>query len=434
MNLKKFKLIGKKLNNIKIITTYKYLVLIFFLLSNTFFGKTFANDNYVLSTVNNLPITKFDVINRAKIISFSIDQDLAFKNLKNFYNQSLKILTDERIIEASGVLINKNINKILYNQAYQLTLQNFDNSENKLNEFIDKLSIPKSTIVDKFKSKLIWSTVIRDRFKIEIKNIEKKSKEIFRQQTARSKITLYDLAEIVLEKKGNAQVLQNINLALKQGSSFLDIATQVSTSSSAKLKGKIGWKTYENLPTYIVNKKIEINEGDIISFPVKDKIKIIKILVKRNNGMLSEIENEVLLAQVNFQVNFQDKRLAYIDVKERLAKLLSKKVNCNNLKKLNNNNNIDLNLNVINSRIADLSPSIQRIIKNKNLYEISKPIYVGNNGFIYITCNKKRATLVKSNFTQIKKNIMEKQFRIFSAKLIKKLNKHASIVSIEKIK
>ena len=426
-------MIGKKLKNIKIITSYKNLILILFLLSNTFFGKIFANENYVLSTVNNLPITKFDVINKAKIIAFSINQDLQFKNLKSFYNQSLKTLTNERIIEASGLLINKNINKMVYKQAYQLTLQDFDNSENKLNKFINKLSIPKSTIVDKFKSQLIWSTILRDTFKKEIQNIDKQSKEIFRKQTARSKTTLYDLAEIVLEKRGNAQILKNINLALKQGSSFLNIAKQISIGSSEKFKGKIGWKTYDNLPNYIVNKKLEINEGDIISFQVKDKIRIIKILVKRNNGLLSEIENKVLLAQVNFKVNFKDREIAYIDVKERLTKLLDKKVNCNNLKKLNNNNNKDLNLRVFNSRIADLSPSIQRIIKNKDLYEISKPFYFGNNGFTYITCNKQSAKLVKSNFAQIKKNIMEKQFRIFSEKLIKKLNKQANIINIENI-
>ena len=112
MNLKKFKWIGKKLDYIKIITSYKYLILILFLLSNIFCSKIFANENYVLSTVNNLPITKFDVINKAKIISFSIDQDLKFKNLPSFYNQSLKTLTNERIIEANGLQINKNINKI----------------------------------------------------------------------------------------------------------------------------------------------------------------------------------------------------------------------------------------------------------------------------------------------------------------------------------
>ena len=434
MNLRKFKLIGKKLNNIKIITSYKHLILILFLLSNTIVGKVFANENYILSTVNKLPITKIDVINRAKLISFSIEKDLKFKNLDSFYNQAIKTLTNDRIIESAGLKLNKNMNKITSKQAYQLTLKEFDNSENKLKEFIDKLSIPKSTIVNKFKSQIIWSTVLRDKFKLEIENTEKKSKEIFRKQVAHSKKNLYDLAEIVFEKKGNNQLLANINLALKQGSNFLDIAKQVSISGSAKLNGKIGWHIYENLPNYIVDKKIQPKEGDIISFPLKDEIRIIKILVKRTKGRLSEIESKVILAQINFQINFQQKSEVYSDVKERLTKLLNKKMNCNNLKKINNKNNKDINLKVDSNRIADLNPNIQKIIKNKKLFEISKPIYAGNNGYIYITCDKKKAKLVKLNSSQIKKNIMEKQFVIFSEKLIKKLNKQASIVKIIKIK
>ena len=129
MNLKRYKLTGKKLNNIQITTSYKRLILILFLLSNTIFCNVFANENYVLSTVNKLPITKIDVINRAKIISFAVDKDLQFKNLKNFYNQSFKSLTTERVIEAAGLQLNKNINNIVSKRAYQLTLQDFDNSE-----------------------------------------------------------------------------------------------------------------------------------------------------------------------------------------------------------------------------------------------------------------------------------------------------------------
>ena len=434
MNLKIFKLIGKKLKDIKIITSYKHIILILFLLSNTIFGKIYANENYILSNVNKLPITKIDVINRAKLISFSKDQDLKFKNLKNFYDQSLNTLIKERIIESAGLQINKNINKIVSKRAYQLALQNFDNSENKFNEFINKSSIPQSTIVDKFRSQLIWNTVLRNKFKLEIKNIEQKSKEIIRKIETQSKKTLYELAEIVLEKKGNTQLFKNINLSLKKGSNFLEIAKQVSISSSAKLNGKIGWKTYENLPKYIVDKKIELKEGDIISFPVKDKIRIIKILVKRDNGRSSEIENNILLAQINFQINFQQKILAYNDVKERLSKLLNKKTSCSNLKNLNDKNNKDLILKVVKARIADLSPSIQKIIKNKNLYEISEPIYTGNNAFTYIICDLKKAKIIKNNFVQIKRNIMEKQFIIFSEKLIKKFNKQAIIINIKKIK
>ncbi|MDC1023042.1 hypothetical protein OAR00_00655 [Alphaproteobacteria bacterium] len=422
------------MNKIKMIISYKNLLLIFLLLSNTYTDKIFANENYVVSTVNKLPITKIDVIERAKVISFSIDQDLEFKNLKNFYNQSLKTLTNERVILSNGLKINKNINKIVSKKAYQLALRDFDNSESKLDQFINELSISKSTIVDKFKSQLIWSTILRNRFKKEIKNTEEKSKRIYEKQEVYRKKNLYDIAEIVLEQKGNSRLLQNISLALKQGSGFLEIAKQVSISSSAKFNGRIGWKTYENLPDYIIDKNIKPKEGDIISFPFKNKIKIIKILVKRNNGRLSEIENIITLAQINFQINFKKKSDAYIYAKEKVIKLLNNKINCNNLKLININKYQGLNLNIVNTRIADLSPNIQKIIKNKKLYEISAPMFSGNNGYAYIKCAEKKAKLKRNNYAKIKKDFMAKQFLIFSEKLINKLNKQANIINIEKFK
>ena len=113
--------------------------------------------------------------------------------------------------------------------------------------------------------------------------------------------------------------------------------------------------------------------------------------------------------------------------------MLYNKINCNDLKKVNNINNQDLNLKVVNTRIADLSPNIQRVIKNKKLYEISEPIYIGNNGYTYITCDKKQAKLINKSQTQVKKEVLNKQFLIFSEKLIKKLNKQANIVNIVNI-
>ena len=46
-----------------------------------------AKENYIVVLVNNLPITKIDVIERAKLISYSIYQNVEFKNLNKFYDQ-----------------------------------------------------------------------------------------------------------------------------------------------------------------------------------------------------------------------------------------------------------------------------------------------------------------------------------------------------------
>ena len=411
--------------------SYKYQIIAIISLLNIISSAICAKENYILSTINTIPISKIDVINRAKLISFSINQDLKFKNLKIFYNQSYKTLINERVIQSAGLRINKNINKIVSKEAYKLTLQNFDNSEDKFNKFIRKLSIPKSTVLEKSESQLIWSIVLKDRFKSEIDRLEKKINENIFRNEFQNQQDLYDLSEIIIEKNGNNDLLKNINLALQRGVAFSDIAKQFSLSSSARFSGKIGWRHYKTLPKYIVNKKINVKEGDVITFPVKDKIRIIKILVKRDKGKLSKIENTVSLVQVNFELNFKTKTAAYNDVKQKLIKLLSNKKNCNQLKKINDKN---IKLNIIKSRIADLSPKIQKVITDKKIYEITSPVYFGNNGYTYVVCDKKQAKLVTKNYDQTKNKFMAKQLLVFSEKHLKQLNKQANIINIKNIK
>ena len=411
--------------------SYKYQIIVIISFINIISSAICAKENYILSTVNTIPISKIDVINRAKLSSFSINQDLKFKNLKNFYNQSYKVLINERVIQSAGLRINKNINKIVSKQAYQLTLQNFDNSEDKLNKFIKKLSIPKSAIIEKSETQLIWSIVLRDRFKSEIDRLEEKLNENILRNDSQNQQDLYDIAEIVINRSGNNNLLKNINLALQQGISFLDIAKQVSLSSSKKFNGKTGWRNYNNLPKYIIDKQINVKEGDVFTFPVRDKIRIIKILVKRNKGRLSKTENKILLVQVKFEINFKTKKVAYTDVKQKLSKLLGDKKNCDQLKKINDKN---IKLNIINSRVADLSPNIQKVIINKKINEITDPFYIGNNGYTYVVCDKKQAKLSKKNYNQTKKDFMSKQFLIFSEKHLKQLNKQANIINIKEIR
>ena len=93
-----------------------------------------------------------------------------------------------------------------------------------------------------------------------------------------------------------------------------------------------------------------------------------------------------------------------------------------------------MDLKVIKSRIADLSPKIESIIKNISFIEISNPIFIGNNGYIYVKCDKKEAKLEKINYKKLKKTRLNKYFLIYSEKLIKRLKNDANILLIEKIR
>ena len=410
----------------------KLLIITNIIFCNIFLNNAHGSENFIVTTVNKIPITKRDVVNRAKFLLFSVEKQNDFKNVKNYYSQSLNSLIKEKIILSAGLKINKNIIKMVSPKANQLLLNEFNNSKAILNKFMDQLSLPKTALLDKYNSQLIWSIVLKNKFKKQLISLEKQIENNLKEEKNRKSEDLYDLAEIVISKNNNQNLLNQIKSALKSGVNFLDLAKQVSISSSAKFKGKVGWKNYQNLPRYIKSKKINLNEGDIISFPTKDKIKIIKILAKRLNGKFSENETSVILGQIKFPINFQKKDVAYKKVKYAVKDLLTNKKSCKNLNIIKNQNT-NYSVNIIKSRLADISTKIQNVIKNFELYKISQPIFLGNYGYTYIICDVKKPKSEKKTILELKNKMMQKHYLIISERYLKRLNKEAIISHKKKL-
>ena len=410
----------------------RLLIIINIIFCNIFINNAFGSENFVVTTVNKIPITKNDIVNRAKIISFSIKKNTDFKKLQNYYNQALNSLINEKIILSAGLKINNNIIKIVTPKANQILLNEFDNSKDKLDKFINYLSIPKAKLLEKYESQLVWGIVLKNKFKDQLLKLDNIVQNDIEDRKNRKTEDLYDLAEIVISKNNNQNLLNQIKSALKNGVNFLDLAKQVSISSSAKFKGKVGWKNYQNLPRYIKSKKINLNEGDIISFPTKDKIKIIKILAKRLNGKFSENETSVILGQIKFPINFQKKDVAYKKVRYAVKDLLTNKKSCKNLNIIKNQNK-NYSVNIIKSRLADISTKIQNVIKNFELYKISQPMFLGNYGYTYIICDVKKPKSEKKTILELKNKMMQKHYLIISERYLKRLNKEAIITHKKKL-
>ena len=417
---------------IKKILSFKLLI-IFIIVNSFFVNNAFSSENYIVTTVNNNPITKEDIVNRAKLLLFSIEKKNDFKNLKNYYSQSLNSLVNEKVILSAGVKVNKNIIKIISPEANKLLLDKFENSNDKLNKFLKDLSIPKSTLLGKYQSQLVWGYVLKNKFKRQLKNLDKRVENKLQKTKNENTEDLYDLAEILISRNNNRNLLNQIKIALNSGVSFLDLAKQISISSSSKFGGKVGWKTYEDLPNYIKRKKLKLEEGDIISFPTKDKIKIVKILAKRLKGKLSKNELKIILAQIRFSINFQKKEQAYENIKNNLKDTLKKQKNCKSLNIFMEENKLNYKINIIKTRVADLNSKTQNVISDLELYEVSKPIFLGNYGYTYIICDTKKITIEKETFLDKKNKLMQKHYLIFSERHLKRLYNESRILNINKL-
>ena len=79
MNQKQFGMQGKKLiKNLKNLNTFTFILIFFSIL---LYKNGFAKENYVVSIVNKIPLTKIDIINRAKLIAFSVEKNYEFKSM-----------------------------------------------------------------------------------------------------------------------------------------------------------------------------------------------------------------------------------------------------------------------------------------------------------------------------------------------------------------
>ena len=169
----------------KIIKTnfnFRLLVIINIFVCNIIANNAFCSENFILTTVNKIPITKNDVVNRAKLLSFSIENKSNSERLKNYYNQSLNALINEKVILSAGLKINKNIVEMVSPKASQLLLNEFKNSKLTLNQFINQLSIPKSTLLEKYNSQLVWGIVLKNKFKKQLISLDKQIESSLKEE------------------------------------------------------------------------------------------------------------------------------------------------------------------------------------------------------------------------------------------------------------
>ena len=398
-------------------------ILLIFLMCN----QVNAKENYIVALVNNTPITKIDLEDKAKLMSYSIKKNISQKNLNNFFNQSLKSLITDTLIRSEGLKFNKNILNLVKDRAYSNLLSDYNGSEILLNKFIQKLNISKSMVLNKYENEIILGILLQNKFEQQFENLNQEIQEIIRLKELEKNKDKFELAEIVIPKKNNMELFNKIKNALNKDSNFSYIAKQVSINPSAKKAGKIGWRTLENLPVEITSNNQLINEGDIFHLIKNETYRIIKILVKRNQGKISNIEDQILLAVINFKINFGRKKAVYLIVKDKVDGLLKNNKGCNGLKNINNNTNKDITLRVINSRIADLDVNLQNKINNLQLYKVMEPIYEGNEGYLYVLCDKVKSKLIDFNPDLIKQELIDERMSILSDRYLKKIHQNAVI-------
>jgi len=362
----------------------------------------------IFATVNNEPISIYDLIQRSNLFSVSAKIPINKEFETNILPELISGYVDE-IIQMQE--IQKNNIVIIDDQIQKMVLQiEKENGfkKGKLKGFLKENKTDISILEKQLKASFGWRQLIANKFRHQIIIQDSEIEVIHKKLKSNIGKEEFSIEQIFLsfENKKENEVLEKINNLHKQilkGGDFSSIAKEISDSFTGKI-GKIGWITEVDLDSKILNKvkKLEKNK---VSVPLKGNAGyfIIKVINKRIIG--AEEINQVSLFK--FQL---------IEKNEKVTSLMAKIKNCDELKKFSNKWGTEDSGSLGMLNFDELSNNLKTAVGKMKKNEIQS-VEVGSKKSLYMLCDvKKTKPIVPSKFkitevlTSKKLDVIAKQY------------------------
>ena len=373
----------------------------------------------IFATVNNEPISIFDLIQRANLFSVSakipINEDFENNILPDLITGYIDEMIQSQEIKLSNIVIPEN-------QVQQIVSSiEKDNGfeEGRFKEFLKENKTDVSILEKQLKTNIGWKQLIANKFRKNVVIQESEIETILKNLETNIGKEEYFIEQIFLsfENQNQKEVLEKINNLyeeINKGGDFESIANQFSDTYIGKA-GKIGWIPENSLDSKIVNnvKELEINNP---SKPLQGESGyfIIKVLKKRIIG--DEIIDSVSLF-----------RFKILENNEEINSLLEKVKNCNDLKNFSEKYGTSDSGNLGTFKYDELSDKLKSVLQKMKKNDISDLINFGSSEFQIMLCDiQKNKPVVPSKF-KITDILMNRKLDVISKQYMSELRSKAII-------
>ena len=220
---------------------------------------------FIISIVNNEPITNIDVINEAKYLSALNPkiQSLSKEQMLSIAKDSLikeKIKKNELLKFIKLGEKNDFLDSMLKNFYKKLNFNNLEEFKNYLANF--NLSL--NEVIKKIEIETRWNELIFSLYNNQVEiNIEKLNKQLSSKNNQEKELYfLYEILFSAQNKSKYEEIYKKIKKSINE-IGFKNTANLYSISDSAKFGGKLGWINKQNLNKKILDKIIVLQIGDV---------------------------------------------------------------------------------------------------------------------------------------------------------------------------
>ncbi len=276
-------------------------ILIYFIFFASFESIAKIN-NQIVAKIGNEIITAVDVENEIKIMIILNQKEFTQNNVNQFKNVAVQSLV-RKLIKKNEIVKYK-ITEYNSNDLDNLLLKiskSFNTNKKGLKNILEKNYINYENFVDKFRTNLLWNTLIYSIYKNQITiNTVEIENELRKRLLDENEIIKYKLSEIeIAYNQDSNKILDNIYYTIKKDG-FENAAKKYSISPSSLDGGQIGWFFEKSLSKTYLNELKKLSIGNTTS-PIRNldsliilKIENIKTEKNNENFDLEKIKKQIV--------------------------------------------------------------------------------------------------------------------------------------------
>ncbi len=238
----------------------KYGLILFILI----FGYS-ANAGQIVATVNDEPISSFDVEARAKLIAVQRAEYLNNKRKAQYIKEALDLIIDEKVKNIEAQKYGFTVNDADIAQAIAHLEKQNHLKPGEMKTMLAKNGVPIEVLQNQLKADLLWLQVIQRQNDGAAKalpaEIEKKKQEL----RAKLKEEEFFVFEILISGKNEAEKCYR---ELQSGTPFDKVVAKYSKAPSKEMGGEVGWVKPNHYSKEITAVLRQLNIGDL-SAPLK---------------------------------------------------------------------------------------------------------------------------------------------------------------------
>ena len=388
----------------------------------------------IVATVNEHPITNYDVEQRARFLEYATNIKITDDNRDRLYEDALQLIIDDKLRMAEAKSMIPDVESAVLPEARKFMNQNFGDTSRSGAIVLREAGVDPMTVQQKYTADLAWSNYITGQFQEKFANIEMMIDDELERIKLNAAKPQIQLGEIVLTPGPARNLAQTEALALeivaavRKGASFAEIARQYSASGSASRGGNIGWVIVEKLPKTFRENLRDMQTGAVTDPLLLDgAIYILRYMGERKNGLIDSSQSVVWLARAILPVPQNATEADRLEAAAKVSRDTAPLTDCDAMTALNTEYGSGAFARLDEMLVADMAPQMQQLIGSLKQSTPSEPLAFAEGVASLMICQLKTPKLQLPGRDEIRQTFVDRIFGSLSERQALKLRRTAVI-------